>query len=35
MSYKHQPWNVQINETPIKVKVEKLQIVGWTLTKEQ
>jgi len=25
--YKHQPWNVQIDEIPAKVRVQELQIV--------
>jgi hypothetical protein len=34
-SYKHQLRNVQINESPTKVNVQKLQIVRWTLIEEQ
>ncbi len=33
--YKHQPWNVQIDETLAKVKVPKLEIISWTLIEEQ
>jgi hypothetical protein len=35
MYYKHEPRNVQIDETIAKVKAQELQIVGWKLTKEQ
>jgi hypothetical protein len=33
--YKHQPWNVKIDETLAKVKAPKLEIVAWTLIEEQ
>ncbi len=32
--YHHMLGQVQIDETPSKVQVKELQIVGWTLTKE-
>ncbi len=33
--YKHQPGSVVVHETPAKIKAQGLQIVGWTLTKNQ
>ncbi len=33
--YKHQPGSVVVDETPTKIKAQGLQIVGWTLTKNQ
>ncbi len=35
MYSKHQPGSVVANETPAKIKAQELQIVRWTLTKDQ
>jgi len=35
MYYKHQPWSVVVDETPIKIKTHGLQITKWTLTEDQ
>ncbi len=35
MYYRHQPNNVIVDETLAKIKAHGLQIVGWTLTKDQ
>jgi hypothetical protein len=33
--YKHQPWNVVMDETLANMKAQGLQIIGWMLTKDQ
>jgi hypothetical protein len=35
MYYKHQPRNVIVDETPVNIKTQGLQIVGWTLIEDQ
>jgi hypothetical protein len=35
MYYNHQPGNVAVDETPTKIKAQKLKINGWTITKDQ
>jgi hypothetical protein len=35
MYFKHKPWNVHIDGTLVKVKVQELQIAKWILTTEQ
>jgi hypothetical protein len=35
MYYRHQPWSVVVDEILAKIKAHGLQIVGWTLTKDQ
>ncbi len=33
--YRHQPWSVIVDKTLANIKAHGLQIVGWSLTKEQ
>ncbi len=33
--YSHQPGSVVVDESPTKIKAQELQIVRWTLTKNQ
>ncbi len=35
MYYIHQPRSVIVDKTPAKIKTQELQIIGWTLTKDQ
>jgi hypothetical protein len=35
MYYIHQPRSVIVDKTPTKIKTQELQIIGWTLTKDQ
>ncbi len=33
--YHHSQADIEVDETPTKIQVRNLQIVGWTLTKQQ